>query len=97
MTGREIKLQADKASVCAVFVAVPSVVAVAPNLKSALSPREIEILTLASHGKTAIDMAGTLAITERTVAFHINNIVEKLGASNKTHAVALALRQGLID
>lgn len=97
MANREMKLQADQASVCAVIVAVPSVTAVAPSPKGGLSAREVEILTLASHGKTATDMAVSLTITERTVAFHINNIVEKLGASNKTHAVALALRQGLIE
>lgn len=62
-----------------------------------LSPRETEILRLASHGRTAAEIADALQITERTVAFHINNIVAKLGAANKTHAVASALRQGLID
>lgn len=65
--------------------------------KGPLSAREGEILSLASHGKTAPEMSAALAISERTVAFHINNIVEKLGAANKTHAVALALRHGLID
>lgn len=90
-------------SVCALVVTVatdPSapVAPITPIVaKGPLSAREVEILTLASNGKTAADMALVLAITERTVAFHINNIAEKLGAANKTHAVALALRQGLIS
>lgn len=57
----------------------------------------MEVLSLASNGKTAGETALTLAITERTVAFHINNIVEKPGVINKTHAVAQAIRLGIIE
>ncbi len=83
-------------AVCALVVAIGNGSS-DPVAKGPLSAREVEILSLASNGKTASETALSLAITERTVAFHINNIVEKLGAVNKTHAVALALRQGLIS
>jgi DNA-binding CsgD family transcriptional regulator len=100
MTDRGIKTHSGSNAVCAVVVTVATDTRDTPAVyiaKGPLSAREVEILSLASHGKTAPEMSGALAISERTVAFHINNIVEKLGASNKTHAVALALRQGLID
>lgn len=96
MTDRDIKSSLANSSVCAVVVTVAAGMPALPVAKGPLSAREVEILTLASHGKTAQEMSASLTITERTVAFHINNIVEKLGATNKTHAVALALRQGLI-
>lgn len=97
MTDRGIKTHSGNNTVCAVVVTVASEMPSVHVAKGPLSAREVEILSLASHGKTAPEMSVALAISERTVAFHINNIVEKLGASNKTHAVALALRQGLID
>ena len=62
-----------------------------------LTLREIDFLRLASQGKTAGETAVAMAVTERTVNFHIGNAMEKLGVSNKTHAVALAMRLGLLD
>lgn len=62
-----------------------------------LTLREIDFLQLASQGKTAAEMAEAMNITERTANFHICNAMEKLGVSNKTHAVALAMRLGLLD
>jgi LuxR family quorum-sensing system transcriptional regulator SolR len=97
MTDKGFKTQSGNAAVCAVVVTVAAEAPAAHVAKGPLSAREVEILSLASHGKTAPEMAAVLAISERTVAFHINNIVEKLGASNKTHAVANALRHGLIE
>ena len=63
----------------------------------AIPARAGEILFPATHGKTAPETSATRAISERTAAFHIHNIVNKFGAPNKTHAVALPLRQGWID
>lgn len=97
MTNKNVNGQFRNSSMYAVVVTVATNSPAHPVAKAPLSAREIEILTVASHGKTAQEMSASLAITERTVAFHVNNIVEKLGASNKTHAVALALRQGLIE
>lgn len=62
-----------------------------------LTDREIELLRLAADGKTAGEISEALGVTERTANFHIGNAIEKLGAGNKTHAVALAMRMGLLD
>lgn len=89
-------MQMQNPQVCAVILTMAADSPMLESIQGELSEREREILTLASYGKTAAEMAAKLAITERTVAFHVNNIVEKLGAANKTHAVAQALRLGLI-
>ncbi|MDP1611662.1 MAG: LuxR family transcriptional regulator [Sulfuritalea sp.] len=62
-----------------------------------LSERELEVLRLASEGGTAGEIAELTGVGERTVNFHIANIIDKLGATNKTHAVTLAMRLGLLD
>jgi LuxR family transcriptional regulator, quorum-sensing system regulator BjaR1 len=62
-----------------------------------LSDREREILILSAAGKSAGEIADVLGITKRTIDFHITAAMRKLGASNKTHAVALALAQRLIQ
>lgn len=62
-----------------------------------LTERELEILRMAAEGGTAADISALTGVGERTINFHIGNIVCKLGATNKTHAVTLALRLGLID
>jgi DNA-binding NarL/FixJ family response regulator len=60
------------------------------------SPREMEVLTLASEGLTNKEIAYRLGISERTVQFHINSIFHKTGTNSRTEAVALALRNGWI-
>jgi DNA-binding CsgD family transcriptional regulator len=62
-----------------------------------LSPREREILQWLTHGKSTWDISVILRISERTVKFHIDNVMKKLDAVNRTHAVAIALREGLIE
>lgn len=49
-----------------------------------------------SHGKSSIDISKILGISVSTVHVHTQNIVRKLGADNRVHAVALALRTGVI-
>jgi DNA-binding NarL/FixJ family response regulator len=61
------------------------------------TPREIEVLQLASHGLTAGDIADQLALSTGTVKTHLRNIYRKLGVADKAAAVAAALRHGLID
>ena len=61
-----------------------------------LSPRETELLQVVAEGKSNRDIANELFITEGTVKFHINRILTKLGASNRSEAVAIALRRGLV-
>lgn len=64
--------------------------------KSALTSRENEVLRWVANGKSAWEIGEILHITKRTVDEHVQTAVRKLGAANRTHAVALALRDGLI-
>ena len=64
---------------------------------SVLSPREIEILNRLKSGKTNWDISIILKISKRTVEFHVKNIMTKLNATNRTHAVAIAIGQKLIE
>ena len=64
---------------------------------SLLSPRERECLNWASHGKTAWEISEILGISEFTAVAHLNGAVRKLGALSRCHAVAEAIRRGLLD
>jgi DNA-binding NarL/FixJ family response regulator len=55
------------------------------------SPREFQVLKLAAHGLTNREIAYRLAISERTVQFHMNSIFNKTGTFSRTEAVALAI------
>jgi len=61
-----------------------------------LTPRELEVLELIRDGNRNKQIADKLSISETTVNFHIKNIVEKLQANDRTHAVTIALRRGLL-
>ena len=65
------------------------------NIK--MSPRESEILQWIKQGKSTWDISIIMHISERTVKFHVGNIMKKLGASTRTHAVAIAMEQGLME
>jgi DNA-binding NarL/FixJ family response regulator len=65
--------------------------------KEDLSPREIEVLELIREGNRNKQIADRLCIAETTVNFHIKNIVDKLQANDRTHAVTIALRRGLLQ
>jgi len=62
----------------------------------ALSEREVEVLRWSAEGKTSAEIAQILAISERTVNFHVNSAVAKLEASNKTSAAVRAAMLGLL-
>jgi DNA-binding NarL/FixJ family response regulator len=62
-----------------------------------LSPREAEVLRLVSGGNRNQDIARKLFISEETVKIHVRHILEKLNASDRTQAVAIALRRGIIE
>src|SRR5215470_13386331 len=62
-----------------------------------LTPRELEVLALIRDGNRNRQIADQLSISETTVNFHIKNIVEKLQANDRTHAVTIALRRGLLQ
>lgn len=61
-----------------------------------LTDRELECVFWACEGKTAWEMAQIIGISERTVNFHLTSVIEKLGASNRQHAVAKAILYGLV-
>ena len=63
---------------------------------SGLSSREMEVLDCLAQGKTTIQIAGELFISENTVKTHVRHILEKLGASNRAEAVSKAIQMGLI-
>ena len=62
----------------------------------ALSQREIEVLRLVAMGNSNKQIAGQLAIVEETVKAHISNILSKLGANDRTHAVTIATTRGFL-
>lgn len=62
-----------------------------------LSPREIEILQRVAYGATTKEVADQLGISFHTVKTHLERIFEKLGANDRAQAVAIAIRQGLVE
>jgi DNA-binding NarL/FixJ family response regulator len=63
----------------------------------ALTPREVDVLRLIAGGNANKEVAALLSLTEETVKSHIRNILAKLGAKDRTHAVAIGLRRGIIE
>jgi len=61
-----------------------------------LTERETEVLGWVANGKSAWEIGEILGITKRTVDHHVENAVEKLGAANRTHAVAIAIRDRIV-
>jgi DNA-binding NarL/FixJ family response regulator len=62
-----------------------------------LTLREIDVLRLIAGGNANKLIADQLAITEETVKGHVKNILSKLGANDRTHAVTIALKRGIIE
>jgi DNA-binding NarL/FixJ family response regulator len=62
-----------------------------------LTTREREILQLLADGMSNADVAGRLFISQETVKSHVRHILTKLEADTRTHAVAIALREAIID
>ena len=65
-------------------------------LEEHLTPRELEVLDVLAQGLSNRAIAARLQISEHTVKFHISSIFAKLGAENRTDAVRLGVRRGLI-
>ena len=66
------------------------------NDPDALTARQKEVLSLIATGLLNKEIADRLYISERTVKFHVSEILAKLGAGNRTEAVAIATEKGLI-
>lgn len=62
-----------------------------------LTARELDVLRLIRDGHRNKQIADQLTISENTVNFHIKNLVDKLQANDRTHAVTIALRRGLLQ
>lgn len=62
-----------------------------------LSPREIDVLELAAAGKTADESARILNLSPRTIHFHIQSAIEKLGVNNKISAIIAAIKAGYLN
>jgi DNA-binding NarL/FixJ family response regulator len=65
-------------------------------LPERLTPREIDVLELVAEGRPNRAIAERLGISDQTVKFHLASISGKLGAANRTDAVRLGVRAGLI-
>jgi two-component system NarL family response regulator len=63
----------------------------------ALTPREIEVLRLIAEGLRNKEIAASLAISVQTAEFHVKNILAKLGVNDRTKAVTVAVRRGIIE
>jgi DNA-binding NarL/FixJ family response regulator len=63
----------------------------------ALTPREIEVLRQIAGGNRNRDIGDRLFISEETVKVHVKHIMEKLGASDRTQAITIAVRRGIIQ
>ncbi len=61
-----------------------------------LTPRELQVVELISHGMRNKEIAASLGISQDTVEVHVKNIFAKLGVSDRTGAVHVALSRGII-
>jgi DNA-binding NarL/FixJ family response regulator len=62
-----------------------------------LTPREIDVLRLVAKGNANKEIAQVLSLANETVKVHVKNILAKLGVNDRTHAVTVGLKRGIID
>ena len=67
------------------------------TVEDQLTARELEIVKLIAKGNANKEIAAQLSIREDTVKSHVGNILEKLGANDRTHAVTVGLKRGIIE
>jgi LuxR family quorum sensing-dependent transcriptional regulator len=78
------------------FVRLHRLLVVPRRLRLPLTPRDRDVLVLSARGKSTAEIATTMGIAERTVEEHVRHACRRLGARNRTHAVAIAIRDALI-
>lgn len=66
-------------------------------LDDALSDREMDVLGQLSHGGSNKQIAAALGLTEETIKTHMKSILSKLGATDRTHAIVIAIRRGMVQ
>jgi RNA polymerase sigma factor (sigma-70 family) len=66
-------------------------------LEDTLTPREMDVLRLIAVGNANREIAAQFGLSEETVKSHVKNILAKLGANDRTHAVTIGLKRGIID
>ena len=59
-----------------------------------LTPRELDVVQQLAQGKSNQEIAAALTLSEGTVKYHINHVLQKLGAADRTQAVLTALKRG---
>jgi DNA-binding NarL/FixJ family response regulator len=62
-----------------------------------LTQKEIEVLRLIAAGTANKEIAAQLSVTEETIKSRVKNILDKLGANDRTHAVTIGLKRGFIE
>ena len=78
------------------FVLAPDRSSAVEPLPEPLTPRELDVLGLMAEGLPNKAIAARLGISDQTVKFHVASITGKLAAANRTEAVRIALRRGLL-
>jgi DNA-binding CsgD family transcriptional regulator len=68
----------------------------APRLTRGLTEREREVLELLADGFTTTEVADRLSLSEHTVRSRVKSALGKLGARNREHAIAIAIREGAV-
>jgi DNA-binding NarL/FixJ family response regulator len=87
---------ADLADLADAFIVAPDRSAAGDPLPEPLTPRELDVLGLVAEGLPNKAIAARLGISDQTVKFHVASITGKLSAANRTEAVRIALRRGLL-
>ena len=93
---RAIRLTAQGQSYLAPSVAMRLMNRVRDHDEETMSPREVEVLSLVAKGASNKEIARQLRLSEATIKSHLLHIFAKLGVSDRTQAVTLALRRGII-